>query len=255
VIDHHPHRPFADLRCKLVCRLAHTGSTFSGVGASGKPGAVQTTYEHETHFRLFVDQLIGRDWKESLNYVRRIHLGEADLDVCVVNSCTIAATEWTEYGYVGKGGLDAIADLGRQPFERPTFRFLALHHHLLPVAGVEALKSRGVTLTLDASDILTASQRSGVHVALHGHQHKAKIARYQSLGLNGEPTNEPVYVVANGSAGAKNDRLPAGELNTYCLFRLNPEGIDLWIRELRLDGRAGTEIFRGSLSAPPIAAA
>src|SRR5579859_7224865 len=41
VIDHHPHRPLADLGCKLVRRLAHTGSTFSGVGASGKPGAVQ----------------------------------------------------------------------------------------------------------------------------------------------------------------------------------------------------------------------
>ena len=144
----------------------------------------QTTYEHETHFRTFVDQLIGRDWKASLNYVRRVRLSQIDLDVCVVNSCTIAATEWTEYGYVGKSGIDAITDLGEQAVERPTFRFLALHHHLLPVANVEALKSKGVTLTLDASDILAAGQQSGVHVALHGHQHKAKIAKYQSLGLD-----------------------------------------------------------------------
>jgi hypothetical protein len=41
VIGHHPHRALADFRRKLVRRLAHTGSTFSGVGASGKPGAVQ----------------------------------------------------------------------------------------------------------------------------------------------------------------------------------------------------------------------
>ncbi|MBY8829152.1 hypothetical protein, partial [Hephaestia mangrovi] len=40
VIENHPHRTIADLRRKLVRRLAHTGSTFSGVGASGKPGAV-----------------------------------------------------------------------------------------------------------------------------------------------------------------------------------------------------------------------
>lgn len=213
----------------------------------------QTTYEHETHFRTFVDQLIGRDWKASLNYVRRVRLGEVDLDVCVVNSCTIAATEWTEYGYVGKSGLDAIANLGEQRIERPTFRFLALHHHLLPVANVEALKSKGVTLTLDASEILTAGQQSGVHIALHGHQHKAKIAKYQNLALNGETTKGPLYIVANGSTGAKNNRLPAGELNTYCVFRLKAEGIDLWIRELRLDARAGAEIFSGSLAAPPIA--
>ena len=40
VIQHHPHRAGADLRRKLVRRLACHGSTFSRVGASGKPGAV-----------------------------------------------------------------------------------------------------------------------------------------------------------------------------------------------------------------------
>jgi len=212
----------------------------------------QTTYDHETAFRTFVDELVGRDWKASLNYVRRIQLDAADLDVCVVNSCTIAATEWTEYGYVGRSGLDAIEELGQRPIERPTFRFLALHHHLLPVANVEALKSRGVTLTLDASDILAAGQRSRVHVALHGHQHKPKIAMYQNLGLNGEPTDGPIYVVANGSAGAKNGRLPPGERNTYCLFKLNLDGIEMWIRELRLDGQPGMQTFAGSLPTFPI---
>jgi len=214
---------------------------------------VQSRYQHETSFRIFVDELIGRNWKASLNYVRRLHLGVADLDICVVNSCTIAATEWTEYGYVGRSGLDAINELGEQPVERPTFKFLALHHHLLPVANVEALKSKGVTLTLDASEILAAAQRSGVHVALHGHQHKPKIAMYQNFGLNGDPTKGPIYVVANGSAGAKNARLPAGERNTYCLFQLKQDGIDLWIRELRLDGHAGAVVYNGSLAALPIA--
>jgi hypothetical protein len=41
VIQHQPHRAGTDLRRELVaCLLAH-GSTFSRVGASGKPGAVQ----------------------------------------------------------------------------------------------------------------------------------------------------------------------------------------------------------------------
>src|SRR5882672_2867787 len=40
VIQHQPHRAATDLRRELVaCLLAH-GSTFSRVGASGKPGAV-----------------------------------------------------------------------------------------------------------------------------------------------------------------------------------------------------------------------
>jgi hypothetical protein len=40
VIQHHPHRALPHLGRKLVRRLPHKGSTFSGVAASSKPGAV-----------------------------------------------------------------------------------------------------------------------------------------------------------------------------------------------------------------------
>jgi hypothetical protein len=93
----------------------------------------QTTYQHEREFRTFVDELAGRNWKDSLNYVRRLRLKEADLLLCLLNSCTIAATEWTEYGFVGTSGIDAIGTLRDEPISRPTFKFIALHHHLLPV--------------------------------------------------------------------------------------------------------------------------
>ncbi len=216
--------------------------------------ARQTNADYEMPFRTFVDELVGRDWKASLNYVRRVHLDEADLDVCVLNSCTIVATKWTEYGYVGRSGMDTIAELGRRPVQRPTVRFLALHHHLLPVTEVEAPNSKGVTLTLDASDILAEAQRAHVHVVLHGHQHKPKVTSYQSLALYDEPPSGPVYIVANGSAGAKNGRLPPGERNTYCLFRLRANEIELWIRELRLDAVVGAQLFYGPLQISAIGA-
>ena len=41
VIEDQPHCTGPDLRRKLVRRLAHDGSTFSGVGASNQTGAVQ----------------------------------------------------------------------------------------------------------------------------------------------------------------------------------------------------------------------
>jgi len=45
VLQHHPHRALAHLGRKLVrCCFRRHGSTFSGVEASGKPGAVQTSY-------------------------------------------------------------------------------------------------------------------------------------------------------------------------------------------------------------------
>lgn len=42
VIQHHPYRSLADIGGKLVRCLADTGSTFSEIGASGKPGAVHS---------------------------------------------------------------------------------------------------------------------------------------------------------------------------------------------------------------------
>jgi len=40
VIQHHPHRPATDLGRNLFVVLLVMASTFSGVGASDKPGAV-----------------------------------------------------------------------------------------------------------------------------------------------------------------------------------------------------------------------
>jgi hypothetical protein len=41
MVQNHPHRTGPDLRREFVRRLACHGSTFSRVGASGNPGAVQ----------------------------------------------------------------------------------------------------------------------------------------------------------------------------------------------------------------------
>jgi predicted phosphodiesterase len=209
----------------------------------------QTTYQHEREFRTFIDELVGRNWKESLNYVHRLRLKETDLLLCLLNSCTIAATEWTEYGFVGTSGIDAIGTLRDEAISRPTFKFVALHHHLLPVAGVEAPDSKGVTLSLDASDLLDASQNAGAHVALHGHEHMPRIARYQTVPLRGGTVTLPLHVISNGSAGGK--RTPGSERNAYCVFELRADSLHLWMRELRFDAKEGASLFDGSLDVRP----
>jgi hypothetical protein len=211
----------------------------------------QTSLQHEREFRMFVDELIDRGWRESLNYVRRVNMGDVDLLLCVLNSCTITATKWTEYGYVGTAGIDAIKTLRDTQIERPSFRFLAMHHHLLPVAEVEAPSSHGVTLALDASKILSAAQQAGVHVALHGHQHKPKVAIYQNLPLFGADCGDPIHVVSNGSAGVAGPRLPLGESNTYSLFEVNGRQLRLRIRELRANAEQGAELINCVLNASP----
>ncbi len=213
--------------------------------------AGQTNQRHEREFRTFSHELIDRDWRELLNYVRQISLGTVDIQVCLLNSCTITGTKWREYGYVGTGGIDAIRTLKGMPIQRPTFRFIALHHHLLPVAEVEAPASEGVTLALDASLILAEAQSAGVHIALHGHQHKAKLATYMNLLFAGAAPGNPIHVVSNGSAGAAVARLPNGESNTYCVFTVEQERLRLRIRELRSGGQQGSELFSQLLQIIP----
>jgi hypothetical protein len=137
------------------------------------------------------------------------------------------------------------------PIERPTFRFLALHHHLLPVAEVEAPASQGVMLALDASTILAEAQIAGVHVAVHGHQHKAKLVTYMNLPLSGAALGHPVHVLSNGSAGAAVGRLPNGQNNTYCVFSVVGTRLRLRMRELRTSGQAGAQLFDDLLEIVP----
>jgi len=210
----------------------------------------QIIYEHEEKYRIFAEQLMGRGSTKPLDYVKRFRFKEADLLMCVLNSCRIAATKWTEYGYVGDG-VDTIAALESEDISRPSYKFLALHHHLLPVTKVETPSDSGVTLSLDASAILDAAQIAGVHVAIHGHQHMPKIARYQTIPINGTHLTKPLYVVSNGSSGAIQSRLPGNERNTYCLFRLSVDEPFLWMRELRPDGHEGKSLFEAKLAMPP----
>jgi predicted phosphodiesterase len=223
----------------------------TAVSAAEIATGAQTTYKHERDFRTFVDELIGRDWRDALNFIRRLRLSNVDLLICVLNSCTIAATEWTEYGFVGTSGIDTLKRLSQEQIVRPTFKIMALHHHLLPVAGIEAPSSKGVTLSLDASELLDEAQLAGVQVALHGHQHMPRLVRYQTIPLLGGISGAPLHIVSNGSTGVNGRRRPGSERNSYCIFKFERDSLHLWIRELRPDGREGATLFDGLLETEP----
>ena len=212
----------------------------------------QATYEHELQYRIFCEELIGRSWKETLNYVRRLQLGDVDVLIGVLNSCTIVQTEWSEYGYIGDSGIDALRQLGAERIDRPTFKIMALHHHLLPVTSVATLNKKGITLSVDAPRILDTAQQAGVQLAVHGHEHMPRVVKYDNQSLAGAPQQLAMYVVSNGSTGVSPLRRPGNERNTYCVFRLSDKGMHLTMRELRADGKAGSSLFSGGLEISPI---
>ncbi len=211
----------------------------------------QVDSKHERDFRIFLIHLKGRNYQDPLEYVERIRLKNADVLIGALNSCRILSTRWTEYGYVGPGGIETIRNLGNQTVTRPTYKLLGVHHHLLPVNQVDSPRESGVTLSLDASKILETAQEVGVHVAIHGHQHMPHIARYQSVALSGGDQNNGLTIVSNGSAGVSAKRRPGEERNTYCVFTFSADGIRLQMRELRSDAKPGSSLFDGELDANP----
>lgn len=211
----------------------------------------QVAAKHERDFRIFLNHLQGRDIREPLEYVEKVRLKNADILIGVLNSCRILATSWTEYGYVGPGGIATIREIGTHTVTRPTFSILGVHHHLLPVNQVESPGARGVTLSLDASKILETAQEVGVHVAIHGHQHMPHIARYQSISLTGSDQSKGLTVVSNGSAGVSAKRRPGEERNTYCVFTFSDDAVRLQMREFRSDSKPGSGLYDGELDASP----
>ncbi|WP_312891324.1 metallophosphoesterase family protein [Mesorhizobium silamurunense] len=212
----------------------------------------QATYEHELQYRIFCEELMGRSWRKTLNYVRRLQLGDVDVLIGVLNSCTIVQTEWSEYGYIGDSGIDALRELGDERIDRPTFKIMALHHHLLPVTSVATLSKKGITLSVDAPRILDAAEQAGVQLAVHGHEHMPRVVKYDNQSLAGAPQQPAIYVVSNGSTGVSPVRRPGNERNTYCVFRLSDKEMHLTMRELRADGKAGSFLFCGDLEISPI---
>lgn len=221
------------------------------VGANVDPAAIsvgtQVDYKHEQLYRVFVRELLDRALDQPVDFISKIMLDESDVLIAALNSCRVIATEWTEYGFVGPSGIDIIERAGAEPATRPTLKMVALHHHLLPVARIEAPNSKGVSLSLDSAALLDAAQRAGFHLAVHGHQHIARLARYETLSLNDAANASPIIVVSSGSASAKASRRLASERNSYCIYEIKAGEVRLIMRELRNDGQPGAELFDRNL--------
>jgi predicted phosphodiesterase len=150
---------------------------------------------------------------------------------------------FSEYGFVGDDPEKVFEIMDRA---RDYSKILVLHHHVLPVYEREVLaKGNQISLTLDAASIMRRAQEVGVDVVLHGHQHSAKLMDFASWSAEMEgkfrSMQKKIRVVAGGSAGARSDRLPAGETNTYGLLDISTPNLDLRLRRIYPMGRLGDD--------------
>ncbi|WP_421911263.1 metallophosphoesterase family protein [Marinobacter sp.] len=208
----------------------------------------QSDMEHEREYRVFHQELTGRLMDEPLNYWVSHNIGGIDVDVAMLNSCAITATEWTEYGFVSPGGIDVLHEVkARVPVRGCSLKIVALHHHLVPVAKVDSPQGNGVSLTLNSVELLDNAIECGFQIALHGHQHLARIATYGHVPLVGEHGGGPITIVSGGSSGARHERRPGEERNTYSLLVIEDQRLSLRMRELRPDNKPGSDLFNSTL--------
>ncbi|NPD15975.1 GNAT family N-acetyltransferase, partial [Xinfangfangia sp. D13-10-4-6] len=73
IVENQAHSALANLSGKLVRRLAHDAPSYSGVGASGKPGAVQLIdhlFSEADYRRLYVE--IDAENQASVRLIERL---------------------------------------------------------------------------------------------------------------------------------------------------------------------------------------
>lgn len=199
-------------------------------------------YKHESGFRSLREQFCNIYKLAPLNYALRLEVGSTRVMLGMLNSAYLNdQTDFVDYGFVGDDAERVFKIMGETS---DYIKVLVLHHHVLPVYEREVLaKNRSISLTLDAAAIMRRAQEVGVNIVLHGHQHFAKLMSYASCspemdkGFRGLKSS--IRIVAGGSAGARLDRLPPGESNTYGLLDLSKPKLPFKLRRIYSSGRVG----------------
>lgn len=200
--------------------------------------------QFEMDFRTFVNQLNGREWSKNLSYNDFYHIEghNINFDLTILNSCKIVSFKgMSEYGCVGIEGIDTIKDLKDDESESVQ-RIAFLHHHLLPVYDIESLDNKP-SLSVDSVRILKNSLLKNIKLAVHGHQHKFSMAKYNLFNRSHQWEEKGITVIANGSTSVSSTRMDSAERNSYSILTIHSEGIDILVRELMHSDYSGVTVL------------
>jgi hypothetical protein len=187
-----------------------------------------------SYYREFFQKLFGFPASDHLSMARRyIFPGGNLLDLVGVNSSSL------EQGRDFLAGMGRVQESGYREAtgalswsDRPGLgvRVLALHHHLALTEDLESPHEyrTGFGIAIDAPRVQRMAARDGVHLALHGHKHRAFVWRAGAYHLP-EYSNEgwelgSFNIVGGGSCGS---RSTDGNRNFFNLLRVTGSLVEL----------------------------
>ena len=195
--------------------------------------------EAKREFRNFYIKLFGIPPNTHFTQGRRLILSNyASVDIIGLSSSELEQKFFAGYGYVSAEQLDvAIKEMGwHQINARTTYRFVTLHHHLIPVVPEEQIDTynRNYSITLDAGYVIQECVAHGVQMVVHGHQHQPFTGGLSRIHRMGPASRVGSLIVnASGSAGVRKKHIPnSAPGNCYTIYELRQDGVTIRLRKL-----------------------
>jgi 3',5'-cyclic AMP phosphodiesterase CpdA len=181
-------------------------------------------------YRTFLE-LLGGDSRENWAFLCvSSRSGQHRLRVVGLDSNSVEGPEAAGIGYVAREELLGARSL----FERDLgevkgqdFRWLAVHHHVLPAtsATLDEAREKRISVMANSAEVQGCAARWGVDLILHGHEHQPSITVARTWPVDRSRRFVPVTTVGAGSFSVKRDCLGPFSRNHYYLIYRRPQEI------------------------------
>jgi 3',5'-cyclic AMP phosphodiesterase CpdA len=207
--------------------------------ANYEPNApvVEAPAKARANYERFYKAVMGHEAGRYLAMGRRFALPcGLIVEICALNSSSLetGASFLAGMGRIDEGAFTDVAGrLGWTSAQTFALRMLVVHHHLALTEDLEPAEGygKGYGLAVDAVRIQRLATRSGVHLALHGHKHRAFIWRSSVYELP-EHTQTRYHlgelsIIGGGSCGSQETE---GNSNYFNVITPKPTelGLDMY---------------------------
>ncbi len=194
-------------------------------------------YNHETTFRIFLEQFYGEHTEPfGLNFYR-FPCGR-EVDVLRINSVKLRKKEESNYGYVDWSHYKNLLALHTLDGD---FRIAVIHHHLASMQAEELLSSDypygSISVTIDSGKVIEGLQRNNFDIVLNGHQHIPGITKITRGVINDSnhmdlDLRKELTILSAGSAGVKDARFSTEmKYNTFSLYHLKKDELLIEVKK------------------------